>query len=117
MALDTTECPIQRPSDCIIQRLMYSGKSKKHSLKYEVGVSLHTGAAVWIFGPSPGSIHDPKIARSSGILNILPVWEQVLADKAYIGEPSFLLPLKGNGINWRNGNNFSIIGLEVYVRK
>lgn len=34
-AIDATECPVNRPSDPDLQKLLYSGKKKIHTLKYE----------------------------------------------------------------------------------
>ena len=35
LVLDVSECPVQRPSDPEMQRLLFSGKKKKHTVKYE----------------------------------------------------------------------------------
>jgi hypothetical protein len=44
MSVDATEVPIHRPEE--IQEDFYSGKSKCHTLKYEVGVRV-----AWVSGP------------------------------------------------------------------
>jgi hypothetical protein len=93
LALDTTDCPIQRPSK-EIQRAFYSGKSKKHCLKYEIGVSLVTGQIHWIWGPVGGATHDVTISESSGITHELRPNEYIFADKAYSGQPYFITPIK-----------------------
>lgn len=35
IVLDVSECPVQRPKDPQIQKLLWSGKKKMHTLKYE----------------------------------------------------------------------------------
>ena len=35
VVVDGTECPVERPTDKILQKLVYSGKKKFHTLKYE----------------------------------------------------------------------------------
>src|SRR5689334_19892789 len=94
MALDTTECPIQKPLDYNIQKEYYSGKAGTHTIKYEVGTEIHSGQFIWIYGHVPGSIHDIQIARASGILNLLLEGEFIMADKAYIGESQFITAVK-----------------------
>ncbi len=61
MTLDVTECFIERPLNNIIQRLYYSGKTRKHTIKYEIGIQLQTGKIVWLSGGVPGSVHDLTI--------------------------------------------------------
>jgi hypothetical protein len=82
-----------RPSE--EQRVYYSGKSKHHEIKYEVGVDVRDGTIVWLSGGFPGSMHDLTIARTSGIIDKLDEGEFILADKAYLGDQHFLTPLKG----------------------
>lgn len=99
MALDATECPIVRPLDWNTQHEYYSGKKKKHTIKYEVRVTLSTGRIVWMTGGLPGSVHDITMARNSGILNQLLPGELILADKEYIGEDYFVTPFKNPSTN------------------
>lgn len=94
MALDATECPIQKPSDYDIQKIFYSGKAGMHTIKYEIGTELQTGLFVWIFGGIPGSVHDLSMARISTILDQILPGEFILADKGYIGEDKFITALK-----------------------
>lgn len=94
VVLDGTDCPIQRPLNNEIQRQFYSGKHKKHTIKYEVGVQSISGNIVWISGGLPGSIHDLTMARIGNIQSYLFPFEYVLADKAYIGEEQFITPIR-----------------------
>jgi hypothetical protein len=49
--VDGTECPIERPCDDNLQKNFYSGKKKKHTIKYEVAVRITDGQLVWRAGP------------------------------------------------------------------
>lgn len=91
--IDATECEIERPGDAR-QKLFYSGKDKRHTLKYELGVEVTSGFIVWLFGGAPGHMHDLDISRTSGILNHLLPGELILADKGYIGVDRFLTPVR-----------------------
>src|SRR4051794_35737324 len=94
MALDGTECPIQRPLDWETQFNYYSGKKGCHTIKYEVRVCISNGRLVWLAGGVPGRVHDISLARNSGILNQLQPGELILADKGYVGDDSFITPFK-----------------------
>ncbi len=94
MTLDGLECLIQRPLDNAIQRQYYSGKIRKHSIKYEIGIQLISGKIVWIAGGIPGSVHDLEMVRSCGLIPLLLSGEMVLSDRGYIGENCFMHPFK-----------------------
>jgi hypothetical protein len=94
MTLYGLECPIQRPLDNIIQRQYYSGKSRRHTIKYEIGIQFITGKIVWLAGGVPGSVHDLSMVRESGLIELLLPQEMILADLGYIGEDCFLHPFK-----------------------
>lgn len=95
LCVDTTEIPIQRPPD-EIQEIFYSGKSERHTLKYEVAVRVNTPfKIVWVAGPFPGSMHDLTIIRNSGLLQSLEQNERVIGDPAYVGEPALITTFKG----------------------
>jgi hypothetical protein len=93
VAIDSTDCPIERPAS-LIQRLFYSGKSKIHCVKYEVGVDVVDGLIVWLYGCVPGSYHDLTITRMSGIAQHLLPGEFLFGDKAYT-DPCFISPVRG----------------------
>ncbi len=94
MALDGTECWIERPLDNVIQRQYYSGKKRKHTIKYEIGVQIQTGKIVWLAGGVPGSVHDITLYRACGLkCNLLP-GELILADKGYIGDNIMIHPFR-----------------------
>ena len=54
--VDVTECPIERPF--LNEWEFFSGKKRRHTLKYEIAVHIQTGRIVWIAGPFRGSVHD-----------------------------------------------------------
>lgn len=95
MSVDATEVPIQRPPEDI-QQEFYSGKSKCHSLKYEVAVRVaQPFKIVWVSGPWPGAMHDINIIRHSGLLSKLSKNERLIADLGYQGEPAIITAFKG----------------------
>jgi len=94
LVLDATECPIERPADNAVQRLHYSGKSKQHALKYELGVHIVRGFIAWLYGSKPGSVHDIEVTRAGGLLRKLLPGELILADKGYVGEDLLLTPIR-----------------------
>ena len=55
LIIDATEQPIERPKKD--QKLYYSGKKKRHTLKTEVRINLQ-GRIVHISQSKPGSVHD-----------------------------------------------------------
>jgi len=89
--VDVTECPIERPF--LNEWEFFSGKKRRHTLKYEIAVHIQTGRIVWIAGPFRGSVHDLTIARNGFIHNLFHN-EQVLGDKAYVGDPRFIAPFR-----------------------
>lgn len=94
MILDSTECPINRPNKTI-QKFFYSGKKKKHTLKYELGISsFKPHRIVWASGPVQGSMHDFQLTKSSGVLDKIFPRERILADMGYIGDPRLITPFK-----------------------
>jgi len=111
LIVDTTECLYERDTFGNIQKLFYSGKSKSHSLKYEIGVQIETGNVCWVSGPYRGSSSDITISRQSGIFDQLLQDEWVLADTAYYGEQMFLHPIK----NVRNMNDVSLKNFNIQL--
>ncbi|KAL6071421.1 Transposase [Balamuthia mandrillaris] len=79
--VDSTECPIQRPIGSKRQRIYYSGKKKRHTLKYELVLDLKTELFTWVNGPFPGRVHDLTIARN-GLVKAAQQ-HKLLGDKAY----------------------------------
>jgi hypothetical protein len=94
LIVDGTECPIERPIEDAIQNFFYSGKKKKHTIKYLVAVRITDGRIVWVSEPAPGRIHDITLYRMHLQPLILP-WETLLGDKGFQGEPELITPVKG----------------------
>jgi hypothetical protein len=118
--VDGTECPIQRPTDDDIQWLFYSGKKKKHTLKYEVAVNITNGEIVWISGPAPGKTHDLTMLRNNGLLLLLLSGEWLLADKGYQGDSRILVPFKGKWEDltpWQQTFNRIVGSVRVLVER
>jgi hypothetical protein len=112
MVVDATECPIERPKEKEEQEFFYSGKKKKHTIKYEVAfilsfpqcflpqstvqvaVRVSDGLIVWISDPAPGKAHDLTIYRHYGLKTLLEPGERVLGDKGYQGDQTVITPYR-----------------------
>lgn len=70
LIIDVTECHINKPKKTI-QKIYYSGKKKRHNLKYQVSINLK-GQILDVSGPYPGSFHDFKIFKISKIKKKFP---------------------------------------------
>ncbi len=71
-------------------------RKKRHTIKYEIGVSLLNPQIVWVSGPVEGSVHDLTMTRRSKLFMKLLPGERVWGDMGYIGHPRMLTPLKKN---------------------
>ena len=102
-SVDGTLVPIAVPS--INQGLWYSGKCGQHCMNYQALVAPN-GMAVFAHGPEPGSFHDAKAFRRSGLPQRLASLHARmspaaggqlcgLADKAYpMATPDLCTPFK-----------------------
>jgi hypothetical protein len=109
--IDATECPIQRPSDYEVQKVYYNGKKKHHALKYDMAICPYTKRILWISGGvASGVFHDLKLAEI-GFFSILEPGEKVLGDKAYIGNPHVVAPVKGRNLKAQEQSFNSNIGV------
>jgi hypothetical protein len=122
IALDGTECPIQRPIMEPFQTWYYSGKQQEHTILYEVGVSLMQPEIVWCPWEKalPGSAVDITMARRTEVVSRLEPWEKMLVDKGYIGLPSGLVPVKGrwNSLpRWAQIFNSAVSSVRVDVER
>ncbi len=63
----------------------YSGKKKKHTIKSQVGVDLHTGAICDVSESVRGPTGDMKLLRHSKLMQRLPDGVGGEGDKAYVG--------------------------------
>lgn len=94
LALDGTECPVQRPRDYQKQRALYSGKECCHTLKYEVAVRITDGLPCWVAGPFLGSRHDIAMLQHYRLEGKLLQGELLLADRGYQGSMHCVTPYK-----------------------
>jgi hypothetical protein len=104
LIVDSTDCPIDRPSK-LEDRLEYtSGRSKentygRYNLKYTVGCQITTGEICLLLGPEPGRISDIVALRNGAVeMKDLQPKEILLADKGYQGHYKCLSPFKGTSI-------------------
>jgi len=95
--VDTKEFPIQRSSVNRIQKQMYSGKSKSHSVKYQLIVQTNNGHIIHLYGPERGSMADISMLKTSGFR--LKEGYYLLGDKAYQGHRQCVVPFKGRVIS------------------
>lgn len=82
--LDATEQPVQRPKDPERQRRFYSGKKKRHTIKTGLVVN-EEGLIRAVTPPTPGSVHDLRHFRESGVLGRIPRACRVVGDRAFTG--------------------------------
>ena len=92
-SVDTFPVFMQRPSNYIEQRTLYSGKYKRHCMKVQI-ISDFSGRPMYVSGPHLGVRADIEIWRNDGPQ--LGANESVLGDKAYQGDPSIHTPYKNN---------------------
>lgn len=83
-SVDVTECPISKPRDFEVQRLLWSRKKERCTLKYEIATHIATGEIIWLAGGVPKR-HDKKILEDFGLMKRLEPWEKGIADKGYQG--------------------------------
>ena len=82
--VDATEQPVQRPKDDKEQRKHYSGKKKRHTRKTAIIVN-EAGLIRAISSSTPGSVHDIKHLRRSGLLEKIPKDVGVIGDSGFDG--------------------------------
>jgi hypothetical protein len=81
--LDGTERPVVRPRGAELQRELYSGKKKRHSVKNTVVTSGRGGRVVFLGQTRSGRVHDKKAAEDDGIS--WPKGSVTFADSGYQG--------------------------------
>ena len=82
--VDASEQPVQRPHDEHNQRKHYSGKKKRHTRKTAIIVN-EEGIIRAISSFTPGSMHDLKHLRQSGLLEKIPKEVGVIGDSGFDG--------------------------------
>lgn len=100
MTVDGTDFQINEPSQ--FDPMWYSHKYNGPAIRYELGVSIHTGWIVWTHGPFPaGDFTDLEIFRL-GLKAELAPYEKVEADLGYCGDAKVRTPTDyDNNQQWR----------------
>jgi len=65
--IDGFDRPVQRSVDNDNQKLHYSGKKKRHTVKNTAVIDKETGQIAGLGSTFPGSMHDKKIVESDGM--------------------------------------------------
>lgn len=115
--IDSFETPIPRPSGKTLQKRMYSGKKKRHTLKSQV-VTDQKGEILDIEAGRPGPMADIEFYRKHPMPE--PIADKPrLGDKAYVGTPGVETPMKkpkGRELTEEEKEkNREISGRRVYV--
>jgi hypothetical protein len=82
--VDATEQPTQRPKEKGTQKIYYSGKKKRHTLKHQLTVTRE-GKIIHIGQTAPGARHDRTMFADSGVGDRLQDDEACMGDKGYQG--------------------------------
>jgi len=88
--MDGFPCDVHPPHE--LQQYFYSGKEKRHVVRYLVVVSIATGRFVWYYGPFQGRSNDLTLVYNSNFLNIRHNGEWTLGDGIFDCLPNFLCP-------------------------
>jgi hypothetical protein len=96
VATDATEQQCYRSENYETQKKYYSGKTKQHSLKTQISVSI-TGRVLDVSETVPGSIHDKKLADQENTVRKFPERTVQRMDSGYQGmikeHPEFYIVL------------------------
>jgi len=91
LVTDTTECPLQHPSNQSLQQILYSGYKKCTTFKYEVTLDLANGLPLFVSGPYAGPTADITVFWSH-LKGVMITNGMIgLADGSYQGEGALLL--------------------------
>ncbi len=72
VVIDGTEQVIQRPRSSKRQKLYYSRKRKRHTVKTQIVVTKN-GRVIWVSNSIPGGqVHDYSLLKRSRVMNRLP---------------------------------------------
>lgn len=89
---DGSEMPIKRPQKR--QKQPYSGKKKRHTKKFQLGVDKSNKPILALSPPQKGKIHDKKQLESTPWNDKLPDGINRWGDLGYIGMPGWIIPHK-----------------------
>lgn len=82
---DATEREVQRPKDSDLQRLYYSGKKKKHTVKNQLMVHPNTKKILAVSNTYEGKRHDKRIFEGDPLFFKIPPNSTGMGDSAYQG--------------------------------
>jgi len=97
---------------------LYSGKHHTTGHNHQFVVTLD-GRLAHITDPLPGSVHDTKAARESGILDVLDP-TNMFGDKGYVGTgviTPFKKPIGGELVDWQRKFNTDINSRRYVVER
>ena len=97
---------------------LYSGKHHTTGHNHQFVVTLD-GRLAHVTDPLPGSVHDAKAARESGILDVLDP-TNVFGDKGYVGTgviTPFKKPIGGELLDWQRKFNTDINSRRYVVER
>jgi DDE superfamily endonuclease/Helix-turn-helix of DDE superfamily endonuclease len=99
-------------------RQLYSGKHHTSGHNHQYVVDL-TGTLVHLADPVPGSVHDAKAVRDTGVLEVIDP-ANTIADKGYIGTgilTPYRKPPGGELLDWQKKFNTDINKLRYVVER
>ena len=88
--IDAMEQPVRRPKQVnkkkakSKQKKYYSGKKKRHTIKAQVSVNTD-GLILDLSKSVPGSVHDYKLLKQSGLMEDIPLLAKKITDTGYDG--------------------------------
>ncbi len=92
LIVDSAEQPVERPTDYQEQKIYYSGKQRRHTLKSQFIVLPKAEDIVDVVIGQPGPTSDIKICRQT--LSKFDSQQTFIGDKAYLGENQIRTPDK-----------------------
>ena len=102
LVADATEQQIARPKDKRNKKKYYSGKKKRHTIKTQLLIELHSGKILDISSPFPGRVHDYTIFKETKLSDKIPPDSPLYLDKGYDGatkdfpDHHIIIPKKAN---------------------
>ena len=98
--IDATERPVRRPKEPKRQKVYYSGKKKKHTVKNQILTDPYTKRILFVSETVEGKLHDKKLLEREPIILHAPPGAQGIGDLGYQGAEKinplikFVIPLK-----------------------
>lgn len=82
LIIDATEFPIERPSSLVSQACTFSSYKNRNTVKVLVGI-MPSGVITFVSPTYEGSISDRKLVEVSGLLDLLEIGDEIMADKGF----------------------------------